>query len=161
MARAAPFVVLALLFTLAGCAGGSAPSQLSGLWSAGPAACAAGVGVRFDADAIRAVYDNESEILFANPRYALESDGEMFRVRIVYDLPQVAGGARVVGSHGVLVLARQRGEGGIAPVAHSMVDGRTGAARMRLVGDPAIGLMTLEPCGAHPWGAPLRGRYRS
>lgn len=160
MARAVRFSLLVLLTVLAACSGRGAPSQLSGLWSAGPAACAAGVGVQFGPDAIRAVYENESEVLFANPRYALRSDGQTFRVRIIYDLPRVAGAAHVVGSRGVLVLARQR-DGGIAPVRHTLIDGRTGAARLRMVGDPAIDLMTLQPCGAHPWATPIRGRYRS
>jgi hypothetical protein len=151
---------LALLgLALAGCAD-APPQELGGLWSAGPAACAAGVGVRFRADAIEAVYDREVETLFAHPRYQVEPHGEAFRVRIVYDLPQLPGGASAPGSHGVLILARQA-DGSIAPEYHAMVDGRTGAVRMRIVNDPAALLLSLQPCGAHPWREELRGRARA
>lgn len=152
---------LALLFVaflVSACAGPPhPPAELNGLWSAGPAACAAGVGVRFQADAVEVVYDDETETLFDHPRYNLESSGASFRVRITYELPHVAGGARVAGAHGVLVLARQP-DGSIAPLTHSIVDARTGAARMRIADDPAAQALTLSPCGAHPWREELRGR---
>lgn len=156
MARAA----IALFgLVLAGCAAAKAgpPAELNSLWSAGPAACAAGVGVRFRSDAIEAVYDDEVETLFERPRYHLEHVGEAFRVRIVYDLPRAIGGPAATGAHGVLVLARQPNDG-IAPIAHALLDGRTGAARVRIADDPAVALLTLEPCGAHPWREQLRGR---
>lgn len=133
------------------------PAELNGLWSAGPAACAAGVGVRFQADEISVVYDDETQTLFDHPRYKLESSGETFRVRITYDLPRVTGGARVAGAHGVLVLARQP-DGRLAPTMHSIIDARTGAARMRIGDDPAAQALHLAPCGAHPWREDLRGR---
>ncbi|MBL8545836.1 MAG: hypothetical protein JNL81_05190 [Hyphomonadaceae bacterium] len=140
------------------CAGPSRPpAELDGLWSAGPAACAAGVGVRFQADAVEVVYDEETQTLFDHPRYRLESEGLSFRVRITYELPHVAGGARVAGARGMLVLARQP-NGGLAPLTHSIVDARTGAARMRIGDDPAVQALTLAPCGAHPWREDLRGR---
>lgn len=143
---------------LAGCAGARPPEELSGLWSAGPAACAAGVGVRFRNDAIEAVYGDEAETLFDQPHYEIEERNESaFRVRIVYRLPRVAGGARSVGGHGVLILARQQ-DGSIAPEAHTLMDGLTGAARVRIINDPATALLSLEPCGAHPWREDLRGR---
>lgn len=156
MARSA-IVIFGLV--LAGCAAATAapPTELNGLWSAGPAACANGVGVRFRGDVIEAVYDDESETLFERPRYQVQHGGEAFRVRIVYDLPSSAGGSSATGAHGVLVLARQPDDT-IAPIAHTLVDGRTGAARVRIAGDPVINLMTLEPCGAHPWREQLRGR---
>lgn len=133
------------------------PPELDGLWSAGPAACAAGVGVRFNADAIEVVYEDATETLFDHPRYKLESNGNTFRVRITYDLPRVTGGARVAGAHGVVVLARQP-SGGLAPVTHSIIDARTGSARLRIDDDPAVTALTLSPCGAHPWREDLRGR---
>ena len=133
------------------------PSELDGLWSAGPAACAAGVGVRFKADRIEVVYEDATETLFDHPRYKLESSGDTFRVRITYDLPRVTGGARVAGAHGVVVLARQP-NGGIAPVTHSIIDARTGSARLRIANDPAVTALTLSPCGPHPWLEDLRGR---
>ncbi len=151
----------ALLFLLClapACAGPPPPpGELDGLWSAGPAACAAGVGVRFNADAIEVVYEDETQTLFDHPRYQIESAGETFRVRITYDLPRVTGGARVAGAHGVLVLARQP-DGGIAPLTHSLIDPRTGAARMRIGDDPSVQALTLSPCGTHEWREDLRGR---
>ena len=146
-----------LALALAACAGPRPPEELSGLWSAGPAACEAGVGVRFRGDAIEAIYDTQVETLFARPRYAVEAEGDTFRVRITYDLPRIAGGVRSSGAHGVLVLARQP-SGGIAPSRHALVDGRTGATRTRIDNDPVLRLMTLAPCGAHPWREGLRGR---
>jgi hypothetical protein len=150
--------LLLLLCLAPACAGPvRPPEELGGLWSAGPAACAAGVGVRFNADAIEVVYEDETATLFDHPRYVVESTDLSFRVRITYDLPRVAGGTRVAGAHGVVVLARQP-SGGIAPLTHSIVDGRTGSARMRIADDPAIAALTLAPCGAHPWKEDLRGR---
>lgn len=149
--------LLGLALAAGGCAGAAPPDELDGLWSAGPAACAAGVGVRFGADAIEAVYDDEAEILFEQPRYEEVSSEDRFRVRITYALPRLPGGARSAGAHGVIVLAQQPG-GGLAPEAHTLLDPRTGAARMRLANDPAVALLTLEPCGAHPWREELRGR---
>lgn len=146
-----------LALALVGCAGQRAPEELSGLWSAAPAACEAGVGVRFRGDAIEAVYDTQVETLFARPNYEVEAQGEAFRVRITYDLPRIAGGVRTSGAHGVLVLARQP-NGGIAPLRHALVDARTGATRTRIDRDPVLTLMTLEPCGPHPWREGLRGR---
>jgi hypothetical protein len=145
-------------FALTACAARShPPAELNGLWSAGPAACAAGIGVRFEADAIEVVYEDATETLFDRPDYRLESSGQTFRVRIVYQLPRVAGGMRVAGAHGVLVLARQP-NGGLAPLMHTIVDARTGSARLRMGDDPAVQALTLSPCGAHPWREDLRGR---
>lgn len=150
--------LLFLLYLTPACAGPARPpAELHGLWSAGPAACAAGVGVRFEAHAIEAVYADETQTLFERPHYQLESTGQTFRVRITYNLPRVVGGARVAGAHGVVVLARQP-NGGVAPLTHSIVDARTGAARMRIADDPAVTALTLSPCGPHPWKADLRGR---
>ena len=152
---------MALLFltTLASaCAGPThPPAELNGLWSSGPAACAAGIGVRFESDKIEVVYEDSTQTLFEHPRYNLESNERSFRVRITYDLPRVTGGTRVAGAHGVLILARQSG-GGLAPVTHSIVDARTGSQRMRIANDPVVQALTLTPCGAHPWREDLRGR---
>jgi hypothetical protein len=141
---------MALLFltTLASaCAGPThPPAELNGLWSSGPAACAAGIGVRFESDKIEVVYEDSTQTLFEHPRYNLESNERSFRVRITYDLPRVTGGTRVAGAHGVLVLARQSG-GGLAPVTHSIVDARTGrphAHRQR----PGVQALTLSRAGA-------------
>jgi len=156
MLRARTAVLSAALLAFAGCARERPPAELGGLWSAGQAACAAGVGVRFTEDAIEAVYENQRETLFASPRYRLEGRGDAFRVRIQYDLPHRPGGARGLGARGVLVLARDDA-GRLAPVRHNMLDGRTGAARLRFVDDPAVAALSLEPCGPHPWRGGLRG----
>jgi len=157
MADLRPILALLGLSLASGCtAAAPPPPELAGLWSGGNAACDAGVGIHFTGDAIEAVYANhEREVLFADPRYEVESGDGGFRVRIIYDLPHPPGGARVVGAHGVLVLERR--DGGIAPVAHTMIDGRTGAARLRVEEDPVMTALTLQPCGRHPWRERLRG----
>lgn len=152
--------VLGLALAAASCAGTEPPAELSGLWSAGPAACEAGVGVRFEADAIEVVYERQVETLFDNPRYHLERGGDNFRIRITYDLPRMTGGARSVGAHGVIVLTRAD-DGRIAPQMHNLIDGRTGAARTRITDDPAVTALSLQPCGAHPWREGLRGRLNT
>ena len=67
------------------------------------------------------------------------------------------GGAYVAGARGVLVLARQP-DGSIVPLMHNLLDPRTGAARMPLRDDPAMGALTLVPCAGDSFGADLRGR---
>ncbi|MGD9815860.1 MAG: hypothetical protein AB7Q23_05735 [Hyphomonadaceae bacterium] len=148
---------IGLALAAASCSSARPPEELTGLWSTGPASCSAGLGVRFRADAIEAVYDRQVETLFERPRYEVMAQGEDFRVRITYELPKLAGGAQVAGAHGVIVLARQPG-GRIAPSAHALIDARTGAARVPIAGDPAVRVLSLEPCGAHPWREVLRGR---
>lgn len=147
---------LGLAVAAGSCAAAQPPPELSGLWSAGDAACAAGVGVRFREGAIEAVYDRETEVLFEHPHYEVLPDDERFRVRITYKLPELAGGAHSVGARGVLVLAQQP-DGGVAPESHQMVDARTGAARIRIQDDAAQALMTLEPCDGRPSRQGLRG----
>jgi hypothetical protein len=154
MARVRTFAVLIGL-ALAGCSR-APPPELSGLWSAGQASCAAGVGVRFLPDAIEAVYDQRREPLFQHIRYQRLA-ARPFRVRIVYDLPRVPGGAYVAGARGVLVLARQP-DGSIIPLMHNLLDPRTGAARMPLRDDPAMEALTLVPCAGEGASADLRGR---
>jgi hypothetical protein len=144
------------LSLMAACNRAAPPVELDGLWSAGPAACDAGVGIRFRPKAIEAIYEDGRQTLFDHPRYQVVSGGDAFRVRITYQLPRVAGGARTVGAHGVLVLERSD-SGGIEPTEHTLIDGLTGAARVRLNDDPAITALTLQPCGRHPWREDLRG----
>ena len=126
------------------------------MWSTGPAACDAGVGVHFGGRAIEASYDRQRETLFENPRYTLVRGGRMFRVRIVYDLPRLPGGAYSVGARGVVILARQP-DGRIAPEIHNLLDARTGAARLQFVGDPAVAALTLTKCGDNLQPMALRG----
>lgn len=156
MARASNILAALSLACLAGCSRAAAPPELSGLWSASQPACAAGVGVRFKADAIEAIYDHDRQTLFDHVTYRVERAGAAFRVRITYDLPRLAGGVHTAGAHGVIVLVRRGG--GIVPESHNLIDPRTGAVRVQLDNDPAQTLLTLEPCGGHPWRNPLRGR---
>ncbi|MES1197411.1 MAG: hypothetical protein ABUL55_02190 [Pseudomonadota bacterium] len=135
----------ALCLASAGCTGGGPPQQLSGLWSAGPAACEAGMGVRFDGDEIAVVFDRQRQALFERPRYHLEEvQGQSFRVRIEYELPVQPGGVRVAGAHGELVLIGE--PGALYPASHNLVDSRTGSARMRIINDPAMRALSLKPC---------------
>jgi len=149
------FVLIGLCFGASAC-GSAPPPELNGLWSSSQMACAAGVGIRFKADAIEAVYDTRTETLFAHPIYELRARGP-FRVRIVYDLPELPGGSHVAGSHGVVELTR-RGDGSIAPTLHNLLDARTGAARVQLVNDPAVAALTLTSCAPGTWRADLNGR---
>jgi hypothetical protein len=112
--------------------------------------------VEFGRDAIAAVYEDERQTLFQHPRYEVEAVGDDFQVRVTYDLPRMPGGAWSAGAYGVLVLRRDGAM--IAPVSHNLIDPRTGAARLRIVDDPAATALTLTPCGDHPWREPLRGR---
>jgi hypothetical protein len=158
MASARSYIAWLCLALAAGCSGASRPPpELSGLWSAGQAACEAGVGIRFLPDSIEAIYQDDTETLFDRPRYRVESSGEVFRVRILYELPRITGGVRTVGAHGVVVLSR-RANGSLVPEAHNLIDPRTGAVRLRINEDPAAQALTLEPCGAHPGRGDLRGR---
>lgn len=150
-------IILACLLFVASCGGGSRPPQeLAGLWSAGPAACEAGVGIHFTSEAIEAVYGESSETLFARPHYKLEGEGDARRVRITYDLPRRPGGARSIGARGMIVLMHGE-DGRIIPETHNLLDGRTGAARLRIADDPARALLSLQPCGPSPWSVGLRG----
>ncbi|WP_395644848.1 hypothetical protein [Terricaulis sp.] len=158
MSRSALIAILCTPVALAGCSGARPPPELHGLWSAGPAACDAGVGVRFGSDAIQAVYDSERQTLFEHPRYRVEEGGDDFRVRIFYDLPRHPGGARSVGAKGVLILVREP-DGRLGMEAHNLLDARTGTARVRIADDPARTALSLEPCDSqHPWREGLRGR---
>lgn len=160
MARTRRLIACLALTVAGGCNSSQPPpAELAGLWSAGPAACAAGVGVEFGAEAISAVYEDDRQVLFQHPRYHVEGRDERFRVRITYELPRIPGGARSAGAHGILVLAREGAV--IAPVSHALVDPRTGAARLRIENDPAVTALTLTPCGDHPWQEPLRGRSQT
>lgn len=151
--------VLGLSLAVAGCGGAHAPHELRGLWSAGEAACAAGVGVRFENDAISAIYEeNQRQTLFAHPYYTVESRGDAFRVRITYQLPHQTGGARVAGAEGVIELVSAERGPGVEVASHNLLDHRTGSARVRIENDPAVDLLRLVPCGEHPWVEGLRGR---
>jgi hypothetical protein len=161
MARA-PIVRMLLLGLgvglAAGC-GARAPSELAGLWSTGPAACEAGMGVRFGAHAIEAVYQGARETLFAAPVYEREPGGAGgFRMRIEYELPRQPGGAYNAGARGVITL--ERGESGfLEPTGHTLLDLRTGSARAHIGRDPVLAALRLAPCAdGHLRRESLRGR---
>jgi hypothetical protein len=117
-----------------------------------------GVGVRFGADAIEVIYPERADVLFAAPRYEAEGEGEDFRVRITYDLPRLPGGVAIAGAHGVITLSRGA-DGSLVPAGHMLADPRTGAARARISGDPALDALALAPCEGVPRPeTPLRGR---
>jgi hypothetical protein len=156
MKRQALAASLCLTALASGC-GATPPAELAGLWSAGPAACAAGVGVRFEPGAIDAVYQDHHETLFERPRYQERRDGGAFEVRIVYQLPRRPGGAYSATARGVITLAEGE-DGFLRPIAHNLLDGRTGSARVRIGEDPALAALTLAPCGPHSWRGGLRGR---
>jgi len=136
------FALAALAFA-SGCGASAPPAELGGLWSSGPAACAADVGVRFTSRAIVAAYQDQNETLFARPRYQVLAR-EPFRVRIEYRLPRRA--SRASDGRGVLVVL-QAEDGRLEAESHAMLDGRTGAARLRMQDDPAMSLLALAPCG--------------
>jgi hypothetical protein len=148
--------LLLALLALAGCAPGP-PKELDGLWSSGPAACSAGIGLRFGADEIAAVYDaDRTETLFANPRYeTMHVDGR-FRVRITYEAPLRPGGARS-GVRGVLVMER-RNDGWLRPISHRFEDARTGAVRLPIGQDQNSVALSVRPCASDAWISDLRGR---
>lgn len=125
---------------LGGCAQGP-PSELAGLWSRSAAACAAGAGVRFEADAVRVYYGRSDRVLFDHPRYALERRGGEVRVRIDYGKD----GGPAAGESGRLVLHRTP-EGWIRPVSHQFADKRTGAVSERLAGEDVTRFFTLQLC---------------
>jgi hypothetical protein len=150
------WIIAGLGFVLAACSQASAPPrELDGLWSTGDASCAAGVGIRFTEAAIVAIYPDEEDVLFVAPHYDEISSQGRFRVRVTYDLPRIDGAPRRPGARGEIVLSRHGGL--LAPERHTVMDGMTGSARMRIADDPVTTALTLQPCGRHPWREPLRG----
>lgn len=149
---------MCLAATSSGCGAAlGPPAELLGLWSAGPAACAAGVGLNFENNVIAARFHEDREVLFEQPIYRREGAGEHFRVRIDYQLPTPPGGVRAVGAYGAITLARGE-DGRLHPVSHVMVDPRTGSMRMRIKDDRPLEALDLTPCDRHPWTLGLRGR---
>ncbi len=146
--RASAPLAIALIFAATGCGAGAGPRELDGLWSTGPGACEAGIGLRFAANAIDAQYGIDRVRLMERTRYTVERGGLRARVRIDYDLSPARG-----------VLVVERGvDGRLRAVAHSVRDPRTGAARVRLDGDRVAAAFNLGQCGADAWAEGLRGR---
>jgi hypothetical protein len=157
MRSGAAFVLTVGLACSSGCARSGPPEELAGLWSAGPAACEAGIGVRFETSAVAAIYENGGETLLKAPDYDVERRGARVRVRVVYQLPAAAGGARSPGARGVLIVERG-GDGWLNAVTHRLEDTRTGSARIAIGSDPVAAAFHLRKCGAGAWIEGLRGR---
>jgi hypothetical protein len=139
-----------LLALTAGCETGPPPA-LQGLWSTGPAACAAGVGLEFREDAIAAVYGSERETLFARPRYRETYTRAGLEISVDYELPQGRG------MEGRLVL-RRGDDGWLRPISHQMRTKLTGAVRAPIGEDRTALALTVRPCAPDAWLAGLRGR---
>ncbi|MBL8548574.1 MAG: hypothetical protein JNJ73_01210 [Hyphomonadaceae bacterium] len=150
-------VALSAALALTACGEEGPPSELAGLWSSGPAACEAGIGVRFKPEAVAAHYSVGDEALLQDPIYQIERRGAHVRVRIVYSLPTQTGGAHSPGARGILVVERG-GDGWLNAVSHRLEDRRTGSARLVIANDPVATAFHLRKCGAGAWIEGLRGR---
>lgn len=146
--------VLAALafFPLAGC--GEPPQELAGVWSAGPAACAAGMGLEFGKRSIDAVYAGERQILFQNPRYAVEHGPDALRIVVRYDAPPAGGEKRVRGE----VVLERGADGWLKPLSRRLEDPRTGTVRIRIGDDPLTTALAVRRCGPDSFIPGLRGR---
>ncbi|MGE3302946.1 MAG: hypothetical protein AB7M12_07505 [Hyphomonadaceae bacterium] len=119
------------------------------------AACAAGLGVTFRADAVRARFGDETLVLLTTPRYEARPEGAGSRVRIYYSLPHTPGGVRADLGRGVIELERSPA-GRLRPVAGWFTDLQTGAAHARLAPGPLDDMLNLGLCprDASPAEAP-------
>jgi hypothetical protein len=129
---------------LAAC-GARPPKELSGLWSTGPAACAAGLGVTFRRDGVWAHYAKDEFVLMAAPRYTVTPTPDGALVRIDYKLPGAPGGVAADLGRGVIELERSRMDR-LRPVRSRFVDLRTGAATLPLHAGPMEQAMQLARC---------------
>ena len=132
---------------LGACAKTRAPVELDGLWSRSLAACAAGLGVTFRADAVQARFGHDTFVLLPDPRYAVHEEGGRAVVRIDYRLPSAPGGANAALGRGVVELERTAG-GRIAPRAAYFLDLQTGTARAPLAHGPLNEALDLGLCPA-------------
>lgn len=153
-------VRLAAMMTLtgaaAGCLDSPPPPELQGLWSGGPAACAAQMGVRFLSDEVTAAFDDgRTQALLHDPEYAVERRGARLRVRISYALP-APDDAPELAARGALTLERDS-DGWLNVADHRLQDARTGAVRLILNDDPAARAFRLRRCGPDAWIEGLRG----
>lgn len=141
-----PLASIALACLPAACGqNAAAPPELEGLWSRSLEACAAGLGVTFRPDAVRARFGDETFVLLAEPRYEILSNVRSVRIRIDYRLPAAPGGVNASLGRGVVELERSRA-GRLRPVARWFVDEQTGSVRASLVEDPLDDALDLGLC---------------
>jgi hypothetical protein len=115
------------------------------LWSTGPAACAAGLGVTFRGDSVRARFEDDEFVLMAAPRYAVARTADGAIIRIEYQLPTEPGG--VSGDLGRGVIEIERTDAGrLVPLRRRFVDLRTGSARLPLKAGALEHALTLAKC---------------
>lgn len=144
-------VVLATL--LSGCGGGP-PKELNGLWSIGPAACAAGLGVTFKGDAVWARYEKDEFLLMDAPRYVVTPTAGGSLVRIDYKLPSAPGGVSGALGRGVIEIELATASGRLTPLRSRYVDLRTGSARVPLRAGGLERALSLAHCPKHPHADP-------
>lgn len=141
-----PLLAIALACLPAACGqNAAAPVELEGLWSRSLEACAAGLGVTFRSDAVRARFGGETFVLLSDPRYEVRSNVRGVRIRIAYRLPAAPGGVNPALGRGVVELERSR-TGRLKPVARWFVDTQTGSARASLAPDPLDDALDLGLC---------------
>jgi hypothetical protein len=147
---AAAFAALCMGLAVSGC--GGAPRALGGMWSSSPAACAAGLGVTFKSDAVRARFDQDGFVLLAQPRYQVRQTpwGAVFS--ITYALPDARTGRDSGGDWGVGVIELKwsRQDARLAPYRRRYLDLRTGAANVPLRPDAVDRALALTRCPKRP-----------
>jgi hypothetical protein len=137
------FVGTALL--TGGCAAPRPPAELAGLWSPSLLACAAGLGVTFRADAVRAKFGGETMVLLGAPQYQVRPEGAGAVVRIEYNLPAAPGGVNPALGRGVVEVERTPA-GRLVPKRAWFFDRQTGTARTALTPGPVESALDLGLC---------------
>lgn len=130
---------------LGGCAAPRPPAELAGLWSRSLLACAAGLGVTFRADAVRARFGGETLVLLGAPQYQVRPEGAGALVRIEYNLPAAPGGVNPALGRGVVELERTPA-GRLVPRRAWFLDRQTGTARAGLTPGPVESALDLGLC---------------
>jgi hypothetical protein len=137
--------IAAVLAGASGCARPAAPGELAGLWSRSLAACAAGLGVTFRNDAVRARFDRETFVLLGDPSYQVKPYGSGVLVRIEYQLPSAPGGVNAALGRGIIEIERTPA-GRLVPHQAWFVDRQTGTARAALAPGPVETALQLGLC---------------
>jgi hypothetical protein len=133
--------LLALPLAVGGCesSAASAPTALAGLWGVGEASCAAGRGVRFDAEAVRVVLPDGAQTLLPDAHYRLRRADGAWHIRIRYSVPGAPG------ARGEIMLT-QGPDGWLQPKARRTADAVSGAMRLTLRDDVLGGVLRVRPC---------------